>query len=75
MRKRILAIAMALCLIITLLPATALAADGTRSISVGGETINGSADAPGYARVYNNPTDRVEAWTIRTLIPTGTPGT
>ena len=73
MRKRILAIAMALCLIITLLPATALAADRTRSISVGGETINGSADAPGYARVYNNPTDRVEAWTNPNFDPNRDP--
>ena len=53
MRKRILAIAMALCLIITLLPATALAADA-ETITIGGETLSGSADAPVYAATDEN---------------------
>ena len=48
MRKRILAIAMALCLIITLLPATALAADA-ETITIGGETLSGSEGSPAYA--------------------------
>ena len=53
MRKRILAIAMALCLIITLLPATALAADA-ETITIGGVTLSGSADAPAYAATDEN---------------------
>ena len=53
MRKRILAIAMALCLIITLLPATALAADGD-AITIGGVTLSGSADSPAYAATDEN---------------------
>ena len=53
MRKRILTIAMALCLIITLLPATALAADA-ETITIGGVTLSGSADAPAYAATDEN---------------------
>ncbi len=56
-----------------LLTVGALASSSTRQISVGGETINGSADAPGYARVYNSPTDRVEAWTNTNFDPNRDP--
>ena len=55
------------------LAGSALASSSQRSIAVGGETINGSADAPGYARVYNSPTDRVEAWTNTNFDPNRDP--
>ena len=71
MKRRFFSICMALALCLGLLPATALAA--SVPISIGGVQLNGSADAPGYARVYNNPTDRVEAWTNPNFDPNRDP--
>ena len=49
MKKRFFAIFLAVCLVATLLPAGALAADGTQTIHVGGEELSGSAQTPAYA--------------------------
>ena len=73
MMKRFFASLACVCLFAALLTVGALASSSTRQISVGGETINGSADAPGYARVYNSPTDRVEAWTNTNFDPNRDP--
>ena len=73
MIKRFFAALACVCLFAALLTVGALASSSTRQISVGGETINGSADAPGYARVYNSPTDRVEAWTNTNFDPNRDP--
>ena len=43
--KRLTAILLCLCMALTLLPATAWAADG-ETIHVGGVTLTGSADTP-----------------------------
>ena len=48
MKKRLAAILLCLCMAFTLLPATALAADG-EIIYLGGVELLGSADAPVYA--------------------------
>ena len=48
MKKRFFAIFLAVCLVVTLLPAGVLAADG-ETVSVGGEELSGSAQTPAYA--------------------------
>ena len=48
MKKRILSLCMVLILCLTLLPATALAADGN-TVYVGGVELTGSTDTPAYA--------------------------
>ena len=72
MMKRFFASLACVFLFAALLTVGALASSSTRQISVGGETINGSADAPGYARVYNSP-NRVEAWTNTNFDPNRDP--
>ena len=49
MRKKILSLCMALALCLSLLPATALAADGD-TVYVGGVELTGSTSAPAYAK-------------------------
>ena len=61
MKKRLTAIFLSLCMLLTLLPATAFAA-GTQksenpSITVGGVDLDGSAETPAYATT--NETDKV----------------
>lgn len=51
--KRLTAILLCLCMALTLLPATAWAADG-ETIHVGGVTLTGSADTPAYAKTDNS---------------------
>ncbi len=48
MKKRFFAIFLAVCLVVTLLPAGVLAADG-ETVSVGGVELSGSAQTPAYA--------------------------
>ncbi len=48
MKKRLTAILLSLCLVLTLLPVAAFAADGD-TVYVGGIALTGSADAPVYA--------------------------
>ena len=48
MRKKIVSLCMALALCLSLLPVTALAADGG-TVYVGGVTLSGSTDSPAYA--------------------------
>ena len=48
MKKRFFAIFLAVCLVVTLLPAGVLAADG-ETVSVGGVKLSGSAQTPAYA--------------------------
>ena len=55
MRKKIVSLCMALVLCLSLLPATALAADGG-TVYVGGVTLSGSTDSPAYATTDDNGT-------------------
>ena len=72
MMKRFFASLACVFLFAAALAGSALASSSAWQISVGGETINGSADAPGYARVYNSP-NRVEAWTNTNFDPNRDP--
>ena len=58
--KRLTAILLCLCMALTLLPATAWAADG-ETIHVGGVTLTGSADTPAYAKTDNSGNVTVES--------------
>ena len=55
MRKKIVSLCMALALCLSLLPVTALAADGG-TVYVGGVTLSGSTDSPAYATTDDNGT-------------------
>ena len=55
MRKKIVSLCMALVLCLSLLPVTALAADGG-TVYVGGEMLSGSTDSPAYATTDDNGT-------------------
>ena len=55
LRKRFLSLTCALALCLSLLPATALAADGG-TVYVGGVTLSGSTDSPAYATTDDNGT-------------------
>lgn len=58
--KRLTAILLCLCMALTLLPATAWAADG-ETIHVGGVTLTGGADTPAYAKTDNSGNVTVES--------------
>ena len=58
--KRLTAILLCLCMALTLLPATAWAADG-ETIHVGGVTLTGSADTPAYAKIDGSGNVTVES--------------
>ena len=55
MRKKIVSLCMALALCLSLLPVTALAADGG-TVYVGGVMLSGSTDSPAYATTDDNGT-------------------
>ena len=55
LRKRFLSLTCALVLCLSLLPVTALAADGG-TVYVGGVTLSGSTDSPAYATTDDNGT-------------------
>ena len=72
MKKRLTAVFLCLSLILTLLPATAFAADTQENenptITVGNEELTGSADAPAYATTTSKGVVTTESATARSKL-------
>jgi len=74
MKKRILSIALCLCMVLTLLPATALAA-GESSVTLGGVPMSAATGTPSYWKSGNNDASSAEisGWNAKFELVDGVP--